>query len=178
MPRSPLNRQSVLPYCMLVVYALIETGCGPKNQPTTVSTPVAAVRQPVQDRVVASTSNDNAPVMESVVQLLSEDSKGDRVFPPGVRVNSVSLSSGVASIDFSREFATLANSGESVEAIAQHALRKTLSKYTAIDKMRVTVEGKPFDSQATDWNTPFPVRESRREMPKSSAAGQPNSTLR
>ena len=38
-------------------------------------------------------------------------------------------------------------------------VKRTLAQFPTVKKMRVTVEGKPFDSQATDWSTPFPVRE-------------------
>ena len=36
--------------------------------------------------------------------------------------------------------------------------------------MTVTVQGKPFDSQTTDWTTPFPVRPTAEE--KEAATGQ------
>jgi len=103
------------------------------------------------------------PVKNSLVELLEEDARTDHVFPSGVQVKGVSIEDGVATIDFSHEFSELANSGETVESDAQHALRRALSRFATIEKMRVTVDGKPFESQATDWNTPFRVRDADRD---------------
>jgi germination protein M len=85
--------------------------------------------------------------------------KGGSPFPAGTQLVGVSLKEGVATLDFSKEFNALANSGDSVESAAQKALRSTLAQFPEVQKMRVTVEGKAFDSQNTDWTTPFPVRD-------------------
>ena len=79
--------------------------------------------------------------------------------PAGTRLVSVKLEEGVASLDVSKEFGALANRGETTESRAQKELRALLAQFPTVQKMRLTVEGKPFDSQATDWNTPFPVRD-------------------
>jgi spore germination protein GerM len=79
-------------------------------------------------------------------------------FPKGTQVVGVTVDAGVATIDFSKEFRALANAGDSTESEAMKALQAALAKFPAVQKMRVTVEGKPFDSQNTDWNTPFAVR--------------------
>jgi hypothetical protein len=102
---------------------------------------------------------DKTPVKDALVALLDRDARTDHVFPSGVQVKSVTIADRVVTVDFSHEFGELANKGETVESDAQYSLRKVLAKFTTIDKMRVTVEGKPFDSQATDWYTPFAVRE-------------------
>jgi hypothetical protein len=119
----------------------------------------APVRPNPQAAAESTNSSSKTPVKNSLVALLEQDAQGDHVFPSGVQVKSVTLAEGVATVDFSHEFTQLANSGETVESDAQHSLRKALAKFTTIEKMRVTVDGKTFESQATDWNTPFPVRD-------------------
>ena len=78
-------------------------------------------------------------------------------------MESVSVRGGIAALDFSPEFNQLSNMGDSTESGAQKQLRAALAKFPEIKKMQVTVRGKPFDSQATDWTTPFPVRETADE---------------
>ncbi len=85
----------------------------------------------------------------------------NRPFPPGTALRSIIVRGHVATLDFNRAFASLANSGEATESEAQKLLRRTLARFPEIEQMRVTVEDAPFDSQATDWNTPFRVRDER-----------------
>ncbi len=118
-------------------------------------------------------THESTPVADSIEKLLRKDAANDKVFPAGLTIRKVTLKGGIASIDFSREFSSLANSGETTESMAQKALRKTLSQFSSIEKMRVTVEGKSFDSQATDWNEPFPVRDAKFQ--KSNDNGQKKS---
>jgi hypothetical protein len=94
-------------------------------------------------------------------------------FPKGVSVARVTVTDGVATLDFSPEFNKLANMGDSTESHAQKHLRAAVAKFPGIEKMRVTVQGKPFDSQATDWTTPFPVRQSGEELDATAAGGSP-----
>ncbi len=111
-------------------------------------------------------------------KLLAQQSESDHPFiPKGTKLLSADFKDGVASLDFSREFSTLADSGDTVESQAQKALRRALARINGVEKMRVTVEGKPFESQATDWNTPFPVRDAEgdtenREIDVSDRGGQ------
>jgi hypothetical protein len=103
-------------------------------------------------------------VAGAVNKLLAEEKTPEGLnspFPKGTRLLSVTIQDGVATLDFSKEFNQLADSGETTESMAQKALRKTLSHFVGVEKMRVTVEGRPFESQATDWNTPFPVEDDR-----------------
>ncbi len=148
---------------------LVAFGCSHPQQTTTVITPPPSTPKAPVEGSATDNSASKTPVKSSIVALLEQDAKTDHVFPAGVQVKSVTLEDGVVSIDFSHEFSELANSGETVESDAQHSLRKALSKFTTIEKMRVTVEGKPFESQATDWNTPFLVRDAASANP-----GKPN----
>jgi len=83
---------------------------------------------------------------------------GSSPFPKGTQLKSAVVTDGVAVLDFSKEFNALGNSGDSVESQAQKALKAALAPFPEVQKMRVTVEGKPYDSQVTDWSTPFSVR--------------------
>src|SRR5262249_7808678 len=103
-------------------------------------------------------------VADAVNKLLAEEKTPEGLnspFPKGTRLLSVSITDRVATLDFSKEFNQLADAGETTESMAQKALRKTLSHFYGVEKMRVTVEGKPFESQATDWGTPFRVEDDR-----------------
>ncbi len=100
-------------------------------------------------------SRDTTAIMDEVNKVVA-DPNGP--FPKGTRLAGVRLKDGVATLDFNKAFNKLRDSGESTEAEAQRTLRRTLAHYFNVEKMRVTVQGKPFESQATDWNTPFPVR--------------------
>jgi spore germination protein GerM len=162
----------IIAVLMVVIGVLLTcgiVGCGHKTSPHT-CTDCDTSDLPPADAPKQAETPDKTPIKDALVTMLSKDVDGDRVFPAGVHINSVTLQDGVATVDFSHEFSQLANSGESVESAAQHALRSTLAQFTSVEKLRVTVEGKRFDSQATDWQTPFPVRETKREK---SDSGQP-----
>jgi hypothetical protein len=161
-----LARQSrlLISVAIMGVAGVMVFGCGhPQHSNAPVSPPSPQVTPPPSP-TEGESSTSKTPVKNSLVALLQQDAQSDHVFPSGVQVKSVTLADGVVSIDFSHEFGELANSGETVESDAQHALRKTLSRFTSIEKMRVTVDGKPFESQATDWYTPFPVRDSESDI--------------
>lgn len=162
---------------MAVVGSLV-VGCGHKQQTNATITPPTPAPAAPGPAVEPDASSTKTPVKNSLVALLEQDARGDHVFPSGVQVKSVTLVDGVVIIDFSHEFSELANSGETVESDAQHALRKALTKFTTIEKMRVTVDGKPFESQATDWNTPFPVRGSESDTSHKKPPGGSDSASR
>ena len=90
-------------------------------------------------------------------------SNSNNVFPKGVKLNSAEIKAGVLSLDFNAEFNGVANLGESGESEAQKELIRIAAGHSAVEKMRVTVNGKPFQSQATDWNTPFSVHPSAKD---------------
>lgn len=126
---------------------------GNANASPPVMTPDAAPRKPLAEQSASKT-----PVKDAIEALLEKEAKRKySPFPKGTKLRSVSLEDGVATMDFSAEFNQLANSGESVESEAQKAICRTLQTIPGVEKARVTVEGHSFDSQATDWNTPFSI---------------------
>ena len=146
----------------LLAVALIVLAAGCHLTPQT-APPSNSKQQAAPDNSTTQQSHSKTPITDALVSLLEDDAAGDHVYPKGVKLNSEKLHNGVATLDFSQEFSALANSGESVESAAQKALQATLARYDKVEKMRVTVEGKRFESQATDWYTPFAVRDSASE---------------
>ncbi len=118
--------------------------------PTKPGEPSASV-DAIKDAVADALARPNAP------------------FPEGTHLENCTLDADTATLDFNAKFNALANMGESTESLAQKSLRATLAKFPSIQKMRVTVSGKPFDSQATDWNTPFSVRDTPDAADQSSS---------
>jgi spore germination protein GerM len=141
--------------------AVVLCGCTRKTSDTANNAP--APQTTVPPSAPAAPSGQTAsktPVKDSIEELLRTDAlKEYPTFPKGTRLLGADLKDGVVTLDFSHDFNGLANMGESVESEAQKELRSALAKISGVDKMRVTVEGKPFESQATDWNTPFSVRD-------------------
>lgn len=111
-------------------------------------------------------AGDITPIRDAVTAAIKAHSD---LFPKGTDLQSVVIHNRMATLDFNPAFNGLANMGETTESRAQKALRAALAKFPDIDKMNVTVNGKPFDSQATDWTTPFPVRQTEEE--KSASRG-------
>ena len=125
------------------------------HAPTTAGRPAPRPRRPGSERTA-----DNETVRDVVTETLKQPSLegGNPPFPTGTRVRRVQIEDTTVTIDFNKKFDELKMMGESTESLAQRALRKALEPYSNLEKMRVTVDGKPFESEATDWNTPFPIR--------------------
>ena len=111
----------------------------------------------------------DAEQIEMAFNLASKDDK-QGVFPKGVLLENVDIKENVATLNFSAEFNQVANMGETGESEVQKALIRIVAAHSGVEKMRVTVNRKPFDSQATDWNTPFSVRPSATGDANSAAA--------
>ena len=154
---------------LLVCVSLI-SGCH-NNDNSAPPAPPAVTSQPtppVETHATKTSDTETAPdnpdgdektIRASVEKTLTEPGAkgGNSPFPPGTRVLSVTLEDAVVTLDLSSEFNQIKSMGDTTEGLAQRALRKTLSKFANLDKMRVTVDGKPFDSEMTDWNTPFRI---------------------
>jgi hypothetical protein len=148
----------------LLLLTVFNVGCRPNSPATGIKPPTPSAPSPQAGAQVTSPPTtpvvSDTPIKDAVEKLLAEQNASEHPFlPRGTRLLSAAFKDGVASLDFSKEFATLANHGDTVESKAQKALRHALADIHGVEKMRVTVEGQPFDSQATDWNTPFPVHD-------------------
>ncbi len=145
--------------------ALIGAGCqrpsvapGAAQAETPPAPPVAAQtgKTPVEangeKKAVSQT-----PVRDAVDALMAREASDKGLFPVGTRLVSADVREGVATLNFSAEFSGLADRGETVESEAQKALQRALAPIAGVTKMRALVLNKPFESQATDWATPFSV---------------------
>ena len=154
----------------LLLFAAFIAGCNRNSgsepaKPTTPSEQSASPQTNGQAVPPASgLTVSDTPIKDAVEKLLTQQADTDAPFiPKGTRLLGADFKDGVASLDFSKEFGALANHGDTVESKAQHALRHALARVHGVEKMRVTVEGQPFDSQSTDWNTPFAVHEAESD---------------
>ena len=145
---------------------LAVTGCNKTTEsenPSTASTRVAPT--PPIPKAVPPADASNGPdsmqadgVRRDVETALASNAGG--VFPKGVKLNSAKIEAGVLSLDFNSAFNQTANMGESGESDIQKELMRIVAEHSSVEKMRVTVNGRPFESQATDWNTPFSIHSS------------------
>ncbi|CEK19720.1 GerMN domain-containing protein [Chthonomonas calidirosea] len=136
------------------------TGC---NKPSSTSpsgptntVPPAPVTSPPVTQPPSTVSE--TPVTDAINRLLKEQATTSYpVLPRGTKLLGARVKDGVAYLDFNSAFNQLANMGDTTESEAQKALRRALQGIPGVRMMAVTVEGKPFQSQMTDWTTPFPV---------------------
>ena len=176
---------AILPGSAILLMLVLGYGChttpnaagGPVTAPPVASPPAqtAPAEAPTQKHA------SKTPIKDRLEEILAAEARSESSpFPKGTKLKSVNLEDGVLTIDFSREFNQLANMGESAESETQKTLRRAMEGFSNVLKMRVTVEGKPFESQATDWNTPFPVHgadleasESREARRSTNSEGRP-----
>ena len=116
--------------------------------------PIAASPH-VTERDSPSLKHSKTPVRDAVQFAMDQHRE---MFPPNTEIQGITLTDGVATIDFSTEFNKLTEMGDSNEGDVQRLLRRSLAVIKEIEMMRVTVDGHRFESQNTDWQTPFPVR--------------------
>src|SRR5258706_12811253 len=95
------------------------------------------------------------PVSAAITTLLNPKKEDERAIPEGTRLLSLKIDGGVATMNFSSEFNGVRNFGNTRESLAQNSLRKTLAQFPEVQKMLVRVEGKPFESEHTDWTEPI-----------------------
>lgn len=144
------------------VAALVGAGFGCRqNAPAPPANPAPPqnASRPATTETTETTPSSKTPIKDALEKVIAQEAVDGGLLPKDVKLRGIALHDGVATLDFSQEFNKLANMGDTPESQAQKLLRRTLAQFPEIEKMRVTVEGKPFESQATDWNTPFPVRE-------------------
>lgn len=99
-----------------------------------------------------------SPVKDALTLLLAKEAENkESPFPKGTHLLSVSIKEKLALVDLSSEFNALKNRGESWEGLAQKKLCKTLAPFENLERLRVTVDGKDYESQAADWSN-IPIR--------------------
>lgn len=167
MKRQLSNSISRLAACLLA--SLLLCGCQDNLSSRTAkattppSAPVPDVAAPQPSATPPSPSPtqgvSHTPVKDAVENLLQKEAaSAHSLFPAGTKLNSAKMEGGVVTLDFNAAFNHLADMGDTTEAQAQRVLRRSLSPIPAVERMRVTVNGRPIESQMTDWTTPFAVR--------------------
>ncbi len=168
------NRRNPIALSVSVLLVCLATACTPLQSPNGPVSPSGAVAGPA-----VTTPDASAPVQEMSDTSKVEDAIQQAIqqhpaaFPKGAHPITVAVRGGVATVDFSPEFNQLANMGDSTESAAQKHLRAAMATFPSIQQMRVTVDGKAFDSQVTDWDTPFPVRPATDERDEAAGHGPP-----
>ena len=123
---------------------------------------------------VGETHGDAAapsPVTDALTTLFAREAQAkDSPFPKGVRLLDVDLKDKIATVNVSKEFNQLPNKGESYEGLAQKKLCAALAPFPTVDTMRLTVEGKDYESQASDWRS-VPVRTKGEASGQATAPG-------
>lgn len=82
-------------------------------------------------------------------------------FPNGTRLLSSKESGEMVTLDFSKELVRNFEGGSSEEAALLNSLKRTLSQFTEISKLQITVEGKKVETigEHIDVSMPIEIRE-------------------
>lgn len=95
-----------------------------------------------------------SPAKEAIQDLISEPQSP---LPAGTRLINVSLASGLATVDFSKEFLKNFHGGDLQEAQAINGILMTLGQFPTIDRVQVLVEGATVDSLGGHFDLSTPV---------------------
>lgn len=153
------------------------TGCNKPSSTTNPSGPTNSVPPPIPSPPVTNPTGtaSKTPVTDAINRLLEEQATTPYpVLPRGTKLLGARVKDGVAYLDFNSAFNQLANMGDTTESEAQKALRHALQGIPGVKMMAVTVEGKPFQSQMTDWTTPFPIADLPPAQPSSQKTSESN----
>ena len=141
---------------LLVGVFAITPGMRPRGK-ASAEKPKVASTTPIETNKQEAKPASPTKTLRAAVEALLERERGS-LFPKEARLKGVSIKESIATLDFNAAFREIENYGESGESEAQKALIHTVAAFPNIEKMRVTIDGVGFESQATDWGTPFPVR--------------------
>ncbi len=85
----------------------------------------------------------------------------DSPFPQGTRLLRVTVTDGLAKVDFSRELIDNFPGGSTTEALILESLCRTLAQFDDVEKVTLLVEGKKIDTigEHIDLSEPIPVRQ-------------------
>ena len=161
-----LNNNKYKAIAFTILASLLVCGCHSKPQPSQIKPTPPLISKQTEEAPdsQAAPSSVKTPIKDSINAVIAKNSE---IFPKDTKLNGMSLKKKVATLDFSPEFNKLATMGEGKESEAQQKLRGALAEFPSVHEMRVTVQSKPFQSQATDWSTPFPVRDSELNQDES-----------
>jgi germination protein M len=111
-----------------------------------------------EKRTIPPGSSQITQTLEALFET-AQDNRGASAFPKGVQLRSVKIENGTATIDLSAAFLGVNQQGDTGESLAYNALRRALAQFPEVEKMRVLVEGKPFEGEHSGAWTDIPVRD-------------------
>lgn len=130
---------------------------------------------PISRQPTRAVSKTPPIASETVLKKVNKAMEANReYFPKGARVQGASVGGDIVTLDFSKEMNGLSSMGESVESKAQKTILTSLQSVPGVKTARVTVEGKPFESEATDWYEPMPIH----SLDNNAAPGETGSEAR
>ena len=136
------------------------SGCNKIDTPPTQDTkpPAVVTTASASTPPVTPENTTPTPIKDALMTLFAQDAQDkESIYPKGTHLLSVDVKDTLATVDVSKEFNQLQNKGESYEGAAQKKLCAALAPFSQIETMRLTVEGKDYESQAADWRK-VPVR--------------------
>ncbi len=167
-----------LPILILTLLILAGGGLGywyassrppqPPAPPTPAQTGEVEITRPGQNgndvtlkpekRQIPPGSSQIAQTLEALFET-AQDNQGASAFPKGVKLHSVKIENGIATIDLSADFQGVNQQGDTGESLAYNALRRALAQFPEVEKMRVLVDGKPFEGEHSGAWMDIPVRD-------------------
>lgn len=90
----------------------------------------------------------NEDPKQAIEKTIKDIEKQHQVLSTNAKINSLSLNEddGMVYIDLSKEFVTDMNAGSFYESMILQSITNTLGVYYGVDKVYITVDGKPFES--------------------------------
>ena len=89
------------------------------------------------------TAQSPAPAQEAISGLISAPTSP---LPPGTKLRSITISDGLATVDFSRALKDNFRGGDTQEAQTVNAILGTLGQFSTVNKVQILVEGQRVDS--------------------------------
>lgn len=156
------------PLALLTILPLMATGCNPndigvKTTSSIAATPPASASTEPPVAANQESHETPTPIKDALTLLFAKEAQEkDSPFPKGTHLLSVEVKEKQAIVDVSKEFNGLLSRGESTEGLAQKKMCRALAQFDSLKTMHVKVEGKEYDSQASDWsNIPLRVDEAQ-----------------
>lgn len=102
----------------------------------------------VENKSVQFNTNDISRI--NIQKIMAEKPPKDDLLPlisPNTKINALYLGDdGIAYVDFSKEFIRDRNVGASYESLALQSVVNTIGQYYGVDKVYLTIDGKPYES--------------------------------
>jgi spore germination protein GerM len=165
--------RSALPFLFVIVLLTGAAGYwyGTKQNPPTPTPPTGKIQvtTPQFDpskKDVVNVPHDvpvdpNKDPIRQAVEAQVADGKTHSAFPSGTKLVRLDVKDGTATLDFSKEFSGVNNSGDTGESLAYDALRKVLAQFENVKYMRVEVDGKLFEGEHSGAWAEVPVRDEK-----------------